>query len=140
MKPRMQSFKNSFIAGKFVNNKCKNRYELPPDEADLVGKVNMAYLDYPKDLDDCIYIIFKYPIPTMKKPLEDLFLEKIPDKKIIFCYGEKDWMDKFGAKRLAKNKPEKYKYYDIKNYGHNWIVESPTDGANIIKSELNIKE
>ena len=70
---------------------------------------------------------------------EDLFLEKIPDKKIIFCYGEKDWMDKFGAKRLAENNLEKYKYYEIKNFGHRWIVESPIDGANIIKSELNIK-
>ena len=48
-------------------------------------------------------------------------------------------MDKFGAKRLAKTKPEKYKYYDIKNFGHNWIVESPIDGEMIIKSELNIK-
>ena len=138
-KPRIQSFKNTFIAGLFVNNKCKNRYELPPEEADLVGKVNRTYLDYPKDLDDCIFIIFKYPIPTMKKPLEDLFLEKIPDKKIVFAYGEKDWMDKFGAKRLAQIKPEKYKYYDIKNFGHNWIVESPIDGELIIKSELNIK-
>lgn len=139
MKPRMQSFKDNFIAKYFVNNKCKNRYELPPEEAELVGKVNLAYLNYPKDLDDCIFIIFKYPIPTMKIPLEDLFLEKIPEKKIVFCYGEKDWMDKFGAKRLANNKKEKYKYYDIKNWGHNWIVESPIDAANIIKSELNIK-
>ena len=138
MKPRMQSFKNKFIAGLFVNNKCKSRYDIPPDEAEMVGKINMAYLDYPKDLDDCIYIIFKYPIPTMKIPLEDLFLEKIPDKKIVFCYGEKDWMDKFGAKRLAATKPEKYKYYDIKNWGHNWLVESPIDATNIIKSELNI--
>ena len=139
MKPRMQNFKNKFIAGYFVNKKCKSRYDIPPEEADLVGKVNMAYLDYPKDLDDCIYIIFKYPIPTMKLPLEDLFLEKILDKKIVFCYGEKDWMDKFGAKRLAATKPEKYKYYDIKNYGHNWLVESPLDAISIIKSELNIK-
>ena len=139
MKPRIQHFKNKFIANYFVSNKCKKRYEIPPDEADLVGKINLAYLDYPKDLDDCIYIIFKYPIPTMKIPLEDLFLEKIPDKRIIFCYGEKDWMDKFGAKRLANLKPEKYKYYDIKNWGHNWVVESPTDAVKIIKSELNIK-
>ena len=137
--PRIQSFKNNLISKPFVNNKCKKRYEIPKEEAELVGKVNMVYLDYPKDLDDCIYIIFKYPIPTMKKPLEDLFLEKIPDKRIVFCYGEKDWMDKFGAKRLAKTKPEKYKYYDIKNWGHNWIVESPEDAANIINSELKLK-
>ena len=139
MKPRMQNFKNKFIAGLFVNNKCKKRYEIPEEEAELVGKINMAYLDYPKDLDDCIYIIFKYPIPTMKKPLEDLFLEKIPEKKIVFCYGEKDWMDKFGAKRLATFNQDKYKYYDIKNWGHNWIVESPMDAVSIIKSELNVK-
>ena len=67
------------------------------------------------------------------------FWKKFLKKKIVFCYGEKDWMDKFGAKRLANNKKEKYKYYDIKNWGHNWIVESPIDAANIIKSELNIK-
>ncbi len=139
MKPRMQSFKNKFIAGFFVNKKCKSRYDIPEEEADLVGKVNMAYLDYPKDLDDCIFIIFKYPIPTMKIPLEDLFLEKIPDKKIVFCYGEKDWMDKFGAKRLATTNPDKYKYYDIKKWGHNWLIESPLDAPLIIKSELNIK-
>ena len=138
MKPRIQNFKNKFIAGYFVSNKCKKRYNIPPDEADLIGKINLAYLDYPKDLDDCIFIIFKYPIPTMKIPLEDLFLEKIPNKRIIFCYGEKDWMDKFGAKRLETINPDKYKYYDIKNFGHNWLVESPLDAVNIIKSELNI--
>jgi len=138
MRPRIQTFKNKFIAGSIVSSKCKKRYEIPHDEADLIGRINLAYLDYPKDLDDCIYIIFKYPIPTMKIPLEDLFLEKITDKKIVFCYGEKDWMDKFGAKRLAQTKPDKYKYYDIKNWGHNWPVESPKDGADIIKSELNI--
>ena len=114
---KFQSFKNNFIAGLFVNNKCKNRYELPPDEAELVGKVNRTYLDYPKDLDDCIFIIFKYPIPTMKKPLEDLFLEKIPDKKIVFAYGEKDWMDKFGAKRLAQIKPENINIMILKILG-----------------------
>ena len=138
MRPRIQTFKNKFIAGSIVSNKCRKRYDIPRDEADLIGRINLAYLDYPKDLDDCIYIIFKYPIPTMKIPLEDLILEKIPDKKIVFCYGEKDWMDKFGARRLAETKPEKYKYYDIKNWGHNWPVESPKDGADIIKSELNI--
>ena len=138
-KPRMQSLKNNILAKPFIENKCKNRYNIPEVEGELIGKVNMAYLDYPKDLDDVIYIIYKYPIPTMKKPLEDLFLEKIPDKRIIFCYGEKDWMDKFGAKRLAETKPEKYKYYDIKNWGHNWVIESPKDVADIINSELNIK-
>ena len=138
MKPRIQSLKNNFISGYFVKNKCKKRYDIPQDEADLIGQVNLTYLDYPKDLDDCIFILFKYPIPTMKISLEDLFLEKIPDKRIIFSYGEKDWMDKFGAKRLAETKPEKYKYYDIKNWGHNWLVEYPNDAVNIIKSELNI--
>ena len=140
MKPRIQSFKNNFFTGFFVNNKCKKRYDIPVEEGDLIGKVNLAYLDYPKDLDDCLFILFKYPIPTMKITLENSFLEKIPDKRIIFCYGEKDWMDKFGAKRLAETKPEKYKYYDIKNWGHNWVIESPTDVATIIKAELNITE
>ena len=138
MKPRIQNFKDNFIAGYFVKNKFTKRYDIPADEADLIGRVNLAYLDYPKDLDDCIYVLYKYPIPTMKIPLEDLFLEKISDKKIIFCYGEKDWMDTFGAKRLANIRPDKYRYYEIKNRGHNWIIESPKDALNIIKAELNI--
>ena len=33
----------------------------------------------------------------------------------------------------------KCKYYDIKNWGHNWLVESPIDATNIIKSELILK-
>ena len=72
MKPRIQSLKNNFISGYFVKNKCKKRYDIPQDEADLIGQVNLTYLDYPKDLDDCIFILFKYPIPTMKISLEDL--------------------------------------------------------------------
>ena len=93
-------------------------------------------MKFPKDLDDCIYFIFKYPFPTPIIPLEELFLNKIPEKNIIFCYGENDWMDNFGAKRLNKINNKKYKYFTINKGTHTWPLENIEEGAKIINEEL----
>ena len=94
------------------------------------------HFEYPPDVETCIYYLYKYPIPTPIKPLEDLIIEKIPEKQIVFIFGENDWMDKFGSERLHKMDGNKYKYYIIPNTGHRWPMEKVEEGAKIINDNL----
>ena len=75
-------------------------------------------------------------MPTPNIPLEDLIVEKIPEKTIIFIFGENDWMDKFGTVRLNKKDENKYKYYVIPNCGHRWPIEKVEEGSKIINENL----
>jgi hypothetical protein len=39
---------------------------------------------------------------------------------IVMVYGgEADWVDKTGARRISQRFPERLKYIDIQNCGHN---------------------
>jgi pimeloyl-ACP methyl ester carboxylesterase len=135
-KPTLREFYQKFLISNIIDKILSVKYEIPKEEGEYYAKIKGLGLKYPKDLDDCVYFIFKYPFPTPIIPLEELFLKKIPEKNIIFCYGEKDWMDTFGAKRLNKINEQKYKFFTIKNSGHTWPLENIEEGAKIINEEL----
>ena len=56
--------------------------------------------------------------------------------KIIFCYGESDWMDNSGAKRLNYFDKDKYKYFTIYNAGHRHHMDNPGEDAKILLHEI----
>ena len=134
--PTLQSFYQKFLINHIIDKILNLKYNIPKEESEYYAKIKGLSLKFPKDLDNCIYYIFKYPFPTPIIPLEELFLSKIPEKNIIFCYGEKDWMDNFGAKRLNKINNKKYKYFTINNGKHTWPIENIEEGAKIINEEL----
>ena len=136
-KSTVQDYSQVYIVKNIINYSLRKRYDVSKEENDILGEITEITLKYPKDLDTAIYFIFKYPFPTPVKPLEDKIKNEIPDMKIIFCYGETDWMDSSGAKRLNEYNKDKYKYFTIYNAGHTHPLDNPGENAKIILYELN---
>ena len=135
-KSTVQDYSQMFLIKNIINYSLKKRYDISQEENDILGEITQITLQYPKDLDSAIYFIFKHPFPTAVVPLEDLIKEKIPDMNIIFCYGENDWMDNSGAKRLNQYDKNKYKYFTIYNAGHTHPLDNPGENAKILLHEL----
>ena len=135
-KTTVQDYSQVFIVKNIINYSLRKRYDISKEENDILGEITELTLQYPKDLDSAIYFIFKHPFPTPVIPLEDLIKEKIPDMNIIFIYGENDWMDNAGAKRLNYFDKNKYKYFTIYNAGHTHPLDNPGENAKILLHEL----
>ena len=135
-KSTVQDYSQVFLVKNIINYSLRKRYDISKEENDILGEITELTLQYPKDLDSAIYFIFKHPFPTPVIPLEDLIKEKIPDMNIIFIYGENDWMDNAGAKRLNYFDKNKYKYFTIYNAGHTPPLDNPGENAKILLHEL----
>ena len=136
IQPTSQSLSKKYILGNWIKSGEDDKFQISKEENELVGKIRRMHFDYPPDLETCIFYIYKQPLPTPIKPMEDLIVEKIPEKDIIFIFGENDWMDKFGTVRLNKKDENKYKYYIIPNTGHRWPMEKVEEGSRIINENL----
>ena len=132
----VQDISQKFVIKNLINYGLKKRFDISQEENDILGEITEITLQYPKDLDTAIYFVFKHPFPTPVIPLEDLIKEKIPDMNIIFCYGELDWMDNSGAKRLNLFDKNKYKYFTIYNAGHTFPLDNPGEVGKILLNEL----
>ena len=99
--------------------------------SEIIKKITIISLDYPRDLYRCAYYLFKSPPPAAFYPIERkiMYQNKIP---IIFCFGENDWMDRVGAYRLSKYDPKKYKVFTISKGGHSFTYENPKELCQII--------
>ena len=135
-KTTVQDISQKFMIKSLINYSLRKRYDICKEENDILGEITEITLKYPKDLDTAIYFIFKHSFPTPVLPLEDLIKEKIPDMNIIFCYGENDWMDNSGAKRLNQFDKNKYKYFTIYNAGHTFPLDNPGEAGKIFLHEL----
>ena len=135
-KSTIQDYSQVFLIKNLINYSLRKRYCISEEENKILGEITEITFLYPKDLDEAIYYIFKPPFPTTVLPLEDLIKEKIPNINIIFCYGEKDWMDNSGAKRLNEFDRNKYKYFTIYNAGHTHPLDNPGESAKILLNEL----
>ena len=136
LQPTSQSLSKNFFMANSTKKGEDDKFEISKEENLLIGQIRRMHFDYPPDLETCIFYIYRHPLPTPVKPLEDIIVEKIPEKNIVFIFGEEDWMDKFGTKRLHKKDKNKYKYYIIPNCGHRWPMEKVEEGAKIINENL----
>ena len=136
LQPTSQSLSKKYFLGNWIKSGEDNKFEISKEENELIGKIRRMHFEYPPDLETCIFYIYKHPLPTPIKPLEDIIVEKIPEKDIIFIFGENDWMDKFGTERLNKKDENKYKYYIIPKTGHRWPIEKVEEGAKIINENI----
>ena len=92
-------------------------------------------MKYPKDLDECMWYIFSYPFPQGADPLEDYML-KNGKLKYIICFGETDYMDQVGSRRLEKHDPDRFKVLIVSKKGHRFPIENAKEVANIIISNF----
>jgi pimeloyl-ACP methyl ester carboxylesterase len=120
-----QIAQNSVLMNKFIKRYLKRHLEVPKKEKAWVTNLLILLLKFPNDLNWTIFHIFDRPLPIAKIPIEDR-LKSLPKTQTIdIYYGEKDWMDQFGAKRLHEYDPQCFRIITIPKYGHNFIIEDP---------------
>ena len=127
--------------GSYYFNLDENEIKKNPDGSDfridkkkislILEKLAILSLDYPHDLYDCAYYLFGVPPPAAFLPIEQTLIGH-NNCKVIFVFGEHDWMDRMGAYRLCQFDPEKYKVFTIKNTGHSFAMENPKELSAII--------
>ena len=94
-------------------------------------ELTILSLEYPDDLYNCIYYLFAVPPPATILPIERSLMD-FNKKQIIFIFGEKDWMERYGVYRLNHHNPNLYKIFSIKNSGHSSALERPKEVSEII--------
>ena len=127
--------------GEYTINLDYNEIKKNPDGSDFKVDEKLFYsslreltilsLEYPDDLYNCIYYLFAVPPPATILPIERILMD-FNKKQIIFIFGEKDWMERYGAYRLNHHNPNLYKIFSIKNSGHSSALESPKEVSEII--------
>ena len=97
----------------------------------LLRKLAELSLDYPDDLNECIYYLLAVPPPGAYLPIEKQLMEN-NRIQIIFVYGEKDLIDKIGAYRLQSYNKDIYKVFTIMHEGHFLPLHNPKEVCVII--------
>ena len=134
--PRLQDISQHVLLKGLFNKALRIRYAISEEESELLGKITELTMKYPKDTDQCIYYIFKHPFPSAQFPLEKDLEEQLLDKRILFVYGEKDWMEKLGAERLCSKQPQRCLMFTISKYGHTFPLENPQEVADVLNNNL----
>lgn len=131
--PRFQQLYNNCLFTPIMKLMFRTRYDTTKILNELMAQLSEIAMEYPSDLDRCMFYLFKNPFPKGKRPLEDLFLEK-SKLNFVFCFGEKDWMDRVGCQRLAQKCPERFKFYIVSRNGHMFMLENSGEAASVILS------
>ena len=126
--------------GKYEINIDDNEIKKNPDGSNFkvdknrllsaLRELTILSLEYPDDLNNCVYYLFRVPPPAAYFPIERNLMEynKI---EIIFVFGEKDWMERHGVYRLCRDKPNLYKIFTVKT-SHSFALENPKELCEII--------
>lgn len=133
-------FTGSKVIRYFVKKGLRKRYDVHSSEAELLAILTEITFKYPQDLDKATYYIFKPPIPSVHFPLEDRLIKEVNNFAIDFFFGQDDWMDTSGSKRVCEARPECFKYYTISRSGHNFNLENPFELGGILINMGNIIE
>jgi abhydrolase domain-containing protein 5 len=128
-------FANKITMSHITNNKTcvtlflkygsRRRFKQFSEVGDKVGEYLVETYKFPESFEKAVFLLVNSEFEA-NSPLEEI-VEEMNDIPIIVLFGEKDWMDTFGAKRLA-NKTQKqnnYELYFIKDAGHQISMENP---------------
>lgn len=120
----IRSLYSCSLSKSLIKKGLRRRYRIGKTELELLAQLTEATLEYPPDLDSAMYYIFKHPIPSVHFPLEQRFLEEVKTFNVEFYFGEKDWMDTIGSKRLCEADPDRFKIFYLNDSGHNFNLEN----------------
>jgi pimeloyl-ACP methyl ester carboxylesterase len=118
---------NNKLMKRFVKRYIRRNLQIPEEEKAWVTNLLILLLKFPYDLNWTIFYMFHMPVPSAKVPIEDKLAEFKADYKIDIYYGEKDWMDRQGAMRLIEKAPDRFRVFEVPEYGHNFVIENPCE-------------
>ena len=127
----VQEVYHNFLLKPFFKLGFKKRFDVSDQLNEIFSELTQIYMDYPSDLDKSLFYIFTYPFPLTVLPNEKKMLEDSKLKYII-CFGENDWMDQCGSRRLESKCKDRFKVYIVSKKGHKFATENPEEVANII--------
>ena len=129
--PRFQQLYNCCLFTPIVKLIFRIRYQTSSELNEVMSQLSEIAMEYPSDLDQCMWYIFKSPFPMGASPLEDKMLKESKLNYVI-CFGEIDWMDQVGSRRLAEKDPERFKVFTVSRNGHLFLLENARELSQII--------
>lgn len=115
----------------------RHRFNVRSELNECMGEISEIAMNYPKDLDDCIFYIFTKRMPDATLPAENELLYNSM-LNCTFIYGDRDWMDSDGAMRIASVAPQRFKIYTLKDAGHLFPTENADQLLEIIFMEMDV--
>jgi len=130
---RNHSIIGGYLLKKYMHMQFGNKGK---DEkiADLMLKFYGELLKLEGGSDKALYFILKPPRATAIKPLEE-HIQKDIHIPIVCYYGDRDWMDTSGARRIESNWKKNFRVKRIENSGHQMTMHNPTELASDILIE-----
>ena len=98
---------------------------------EIFSQLTEIAMEYPNDLDKSLFYVFNYPFPSGAIPAERKLLEE-SNLNYVICFGEIDWMDQCGSRRLEEKCPQRFKVYTISKKGHRFALENPKETFDVI--------
>jgi len=121
--------KYNWILSYFVRKNVARRFKMDKSHADILYDFLLHTYRLPDSAQRALHYVIN-PNIVAYDPLEDyvdhLEQEKIP---VIVLYGDGDWMNCAGAKRVAKKKKSGFKLDFIKEAGHQLMMENAEELA-----------
>lgn len=134
--PRCQQLYNCYLCTPVLKLMFRIRYKTSFEINELMAQLSEIAMEYPSDLDKCMWYVFKNPFPTANSPLEDLMLNSDSKLKYIIVFGETDWMDQAGSRRLEEKDSERFKVFIVSRDSHVFIMENAKELSEIVKANF----
>lgn len=126
MKLTLQDINGKVMFGKILDSGLKKRFNYIPEEENiLLFRLFKKVLEYPKDLDKVLYVIFKNPMPSVRIPTEYRIRYELKETNIDIYYSKMDWMDRAGAEKLSNENPKQIRIFYLEDGDHTFQIEIP---------------
>ena len=120
--------RNHPIIGKYLLRRYLNgQYGKVINDEKLIELMHKFFMDLAQKengSDKSLFYILKPPRAQGIQPLEDLIVENI-QVPIVCIYGDRDWMDQTGAKRIEMIENKNFKLRRLENSGHQVTMHNP---------------
>jgi len=114
--------KYSWVASLFGKTIVKNRFKVDSEIADIMYEFLMEIYKIPESSEKAIHYIINpnfVPFQPLEGTIDDLEI------RILICYGDKDWMDDDGARRMQRKNMKNFKLKYINDSGHQITMDNP---------------
>ena len=124
---------NWFIGDKMIDKIVSGRLGLVNEEKEIWTKYFKDISKSDHNSEAGFYIIFEWPLKA-KHTIESILKKANLKVQVEFYFGDVDWMDSKGPRKMASEEGAKYIFKTISHSGHQLIFENPEEVClNILK-------
>jgi len=112
-----------FVGRGMLSRYINGRFKRPKEESEILYNYFLNVLVMPESSEKAVHSIFKPPRARAQMPLEEFMMDM--DMPVDFYFGEQDWMDWTGAKRICDSTNGRCKFFWVREAGHHINMENP---------------